>query len=383
VPDRPRATRTGAARTRGLRPKSRSLAALAALVTLPLMLSACGYGSKATEDKGGPAAAGGKKVDGLAKVKVGYFGNVTHATPLVGLRKGGEIPEELGGTKVATQVFNAGPAAIEALNAKAVDMTWVGPSPAVNAWTKSGGKSLKIVAGATSGGASLVVDPDRIHSLKDLKGKRIATPQLGNTQDVALLNYLAEKGYKVNAETGKGDVSVLRQDNKEIPTTFQQGGIDGAWVPEPTASNVVAKGGKVLLNEKKLWDGGKFVTTHLVVRQDFLKKHPDAVEAVVRGSVRANAWIHEHPDEAKKQINSALERDAGKPLPAKVLDSSFRDIEVTDDPLAGTLKQEAANGVKAGLLKKSGLKGIYDLSILNRVLKSEGKPAVEDAGLGS
>jgi sulfonate transport system substrate-binding protein len=361
----------------------RTLRAVAALLALPLLVTACGYGSKAATDKGGPAAEGGKKVGGLSKVKIGYFGNVTHATPLVGLRDGGDIPKELGGTKVSTQVFNAGPAAIEALNAKAVDLTWVGPSPAINGFTKSGGKNLKIISGATSGGASLVVDPKKVKSLKDLKGKQIATPQLGNTQDVALLNYLAEKGLKVNPETGKGDVSVLRQDNKEIPTTFEQGGIDGAWVPEPTASKLVDSGGKALLNEKKLWKDGKFVTTNLVVRQDFLKKHPDVVEAVVRGSVKTNAWINKHPDEAKKYINSALERDAGKPLPGPVLDSAFKDIEVTNDPLATTLELEAKHGVKAGLLKKADLKGIYDLSILNKVLKGEGKPAVDEAGLGS
>jgi NitT/TauT family transport system substrate-binding protein len=362
---------------------SRTLRALTALLALPLLVTACGYGSKAPKDKVGPAAAGGKKVDGLGEVKIGYFGNVTHATPLVGLRDGGEIPKELGGTKVSTQVFNAGPAAIEALNAKAVDLTWVGPSPAINGFTKSGGKNLKIISGATSGGASLVVDPKKIKSLKDLKGKQIATPQLGNTQDVALLNYLAGKGLKVNPETGKGDVSVLRQDNKEIPTTFEQGGIDGAWVPEPTASKLVDSGAKTLLNEKKLWKDGKFVTTNLVVRQDFLKKHPDVVEAVVRGSVKTNAWIHKHPDEAKKAINSALKRDAGKALPGPVLDSAFKDIEVTDDPLATTLELEAKHGVKAGLLKNARLKGIYDLSILNKVLKDEGKPAVDDGGLGS
>lgn len=360
----------------------RALTALAALTALPLLLTACGYGSKAPKATGGPAVAGGEKVDGLDEVRLGYFGNVTHATPLAGLRRGGEIPQELGGTKAATQVFNAGPAAIEALNAKAVDMTWVGPSPTVNGYTKSGGRNLRIVAGATSGGASLVVDPDRIGSVEDLEGKRIATPQLGNTQDVALLDHLAGKGLEVDPETGKGDVSVLRQDNKEIPTTFQQGGLDGAWVPEPTASDLVAKGGKVLLNEKELWKDGRFVTTNLVVRQDFLNKHPDVVEAVVRGSVRANAWIGEHPEEAKKHINSALERDSGKRLPQPVLDSAFKDIEITDDPLAATLELQAAHAVEAGLLEKADLKGLYDLSILNRVLKDEGKPAVDEAGLG-
>lgn len=360
----------------------RTLRALAVFVALPVLATACGYGSKAPKNEGGPAATGGKKIDGLDEVKVGYFGNITHATPLVGLRDGGEIPEELGGTKAATQVFDAGPAAIEALNAKAVDMTWVGPSPAVNGYTKSGGENLRIVAGATSGGASLVVNPEKVESPEDLKGKRIATPQLGNTQDVALLDYLAGKGLKVTPETGKGDVSLLRQDNKEIPTTFQQGGIDGAWVPEPTASAIAAKGGKVLLNEKKLWKDGEFVTTNLVVRKEFLVKHPEVVEAVVRGSVRTNAWIGEHPEEAKTHLNSALQRDAGKPLPKAVLDSAFEDIEVTDDPLAATLELEAEHAVDSGLMEKADLKGIYDLSILNKVLKGEGKPAVDDAGLG-
>lgn len=359
---------------RRTRPPTRAVTALTALPLL--LLAGCGYGSKAVDDAD-PRAEGGKKIDGLGTVKVGYFPNVTHATPLVGLRSGGPIARELGGTKISTQVFNAGPSAIEALNAKAVDMTWVGPSPSINGYVKSGGKNLRIVSGATSGGASLVVNPEKIKSLKDLKGKRIATPQLGNTQDVALLNYLKEHGTKVNPETGEGATSVLRQDNKEIPTTFQQGGIDGAWVPEPTASNLVAKGGKVLLDEKKLWKDGRFVTTNLVVRQDFLKKHPDVVEAVLRGSVKTNAWIGKHPEAAKKHINEALRRDAGKPLPTPVLDAAFSHIDVTDDPLASTLKQQADNAVSAGLLKKPDLTGIYDLTPLNKVLKSEGRPTLK------
>lgn len=365
------------------RPSTRSLRVLAALTVPPLLLTACGYGSKAVEENDGPAPAEGRKTGGLDKVKLGYFANVTHATPLVGLRDGGAIPAELGGTKASTQVFNAGPAAIEALNAKAVDMAWVGPSPSINGYAKSHGQNLRIVSGATSGGASLVVDPKKIKSVDDLEGKQIATPQIGNTQDVALLDYLEKKGHKVDPRTGKGDVSVLRQDNKEIPTTFQQGGIDGAWVPEPTASNIVGKGGKVLLNEKKLWERGKFVTTNLVVRQDFLKKHPDAVEAVLRGSVETNSWIKDHPAEAKKHINAAMQRDGGKRLPEPVLDSSFEDIEVTDDPLAATLKDQAAHGVNTGLAEKAGLKGIYDLTLLNKVLKDEGRPSVDDAGLGT
>ncbi|MFC4496382.1 aliphatic sulfonate ABC transporter substrate-binding protein [Streptomyces ovatisporus] len=379
----PTPTRRFTAREHARPRTARALAALTALAALPLLATGCGYGSKAPADRGGPAAVGGKKAGGLGEVKIGYFGNITHATALAGLRTNGEIPKELGGTRISTQVFDAGPAAIEALNAKAVDMTWVGPSPAVNGYARSGGENLKIVAGATSGGASLVVDPEKIRSARDLKGKRIATPQLGNTQDVALFHFLAGKGHEVSPETGKGDVSVLRQDNKEIPTAFQQGGIDGAWVPEPTASALAARGGKVLLNEKELWKDGEFVTTNLVVRKDFLEKHPDVVEAVVRGSVRTNAWIGEHPEEAKQHINTALQRDAGKPLPRPVLDSAFEEIEVTDDPLAATLALQARHAVGAGLLDKARLEGIYDLSILNKVLKGEGKPTVDEAGLGS
>ncbi|WP_019547490.1 ABC transporter substrate-binding protein [Streptomyces sulphureus] len=353
------------------------------LAVLPLALTACGYGSQASDDSADGKAAGGEKVGGLDEVRIGYFPNVTHATPLVGLGEGGRIAEELGGTKVSTQVFNAGPSAIEALNAKAVDMTWVGPSPSINGYVKSGGKNLRIVSGATSGGASLVVDPKKISSLDDLEGKKIATPQLGNTQDVALLDYLRRKGIDVKAETGEGDTQVLRQDNKEIPTTFQQGGIDGAWVPEPTASSVVERGGKVLLDERKLWEDGQFVVTNLVVRQDFLERHPEVVEAVLRGSVRTNAWIGKNPGKAKERINSALERDAGKPLPKKVLASAFEKIDVTDDPLASTLRDQADHAVRAGLLKKPDLKGIYELGPLNKVLKSEGAEPVDDAGLGN
>lgn len=357
---------------------------LAGTAALPLLaLTACGYGSD-DDDKGDDAApaAQGEKIGGLDEINIGFFGNVTHATPLVGLGDDGLITKELGGTAVKPQIFNAGPSAIEALNAGSVDMTWIGPSPAINGYTQADGRNLRIVAGATSGGASLVVNPDKIKSLDGLEGKRIATPQIGNTQDVALLNYLAGEGLEVDPKSGKGDVSVIRQDNKEIPTTFQQGGLDGAWVPEPTASNLVAKGGEVLLDETELWEDGKFVTTHLIVSQTFLKDHPDVVEAVVRGSVKTNAWIKDNPDESKTLINASLEEYAGKPLPDDVLGRAFGEIEVTDDPLASTLGEQADHSVKSGLLDEARTDGIYDLSILNKVLKSEGRPAVDDAGLG-
>ncbi|MCX4820063.1 aliphatic sulfonate ABC transporter substrate-binding protein [Streptomyces sp. NBC_01142] len=359
----------------------RSLAAAAALPLLAVALTACGYGSEAKKDDKVAPAAKGEKIGGLDEVKIGYFANVTHATALVGLQEG-LIQKELGGTAIKPQVFNAGPSEIEALNAGAIDIGWIGPSPSINGFTKSKGQNLRIISGSASGGVSLVVNSDKIKSLDDLKGKRIATPQLGNTQDVALLNYLSEKGLKVDANTGKGDVTVVRQDNKEIPASFESGALDGAWVPEPTASKLVAGGGKVLLDEKKLWKDGKFVITNVIVSQKFLEEHPDVVEAVLRGSVKTNAWITANPDKAKASINSRLKADSGKELPAEVIDPAFKNVELLNDPLASTLRDEADHAVKAGLLEDPVLDGIYDLTLLNKVLKAEGQPAVADAGLG-
>ncbi|MFD3523388.1 ABC transporter substrate-binding protein [Streptomyces sp. NPDC058653] len=370
------ATRTTAPRRR------RALAAVAVLPLLTVVLGACGYGSENddTDEKAAPAAKG-EKVDGLAEVKIGYFANITHATALVGLQEG-LIQKELGGTRIKPQVFNAGPSEIEALNAGAIDIGWIGPSPSINGYTKSKGQNLRIISGSASGGVSLVVNPKKIKSLDDLKGKRIATPQLGNTQDVALLNYLSDKGLKVDTTTGKGDVTVIRQDNKQIPASFESGSLDGAWVPEPTASKLVAGGGSVLLDEKKLWKDGKFVITNVIVSQKFLKEHPDVVEAVLRGSVRTNAWINENPDEAKAAANAKLKSDSGAALPPEVIDPAWKNVDITDDPLASTLGISSEHAVKAGLLEDPLLDGIYDLAPLNKVLKAEGRPAIDDAGLG-
>nr|WP_209439431.1 aliphatic sulfonate ABC transporter substrate-binding protein [Kitasatospora phosalacinea] len=356
------------------------MASVAVLTTAGL-LSACSYGSKSDDQASAKPSASGAKLS-ADTVKIGYFANLTHGTALVGLKQG-ILQQELGGTQIKTQVFNAGPAEIEALNAGSIDIGWIGPSPSINGFTKSEGKSLKIISGSASGGVKLVVNPDKIKSLDDIKGKKIATPQLGNTQDVALLNYLAEKGYKVDAQTGDGDVKVLRTDNKVTPDAYKSGSIDGAWVPEPTASKLVTLGAKVLLNEKDVWPDKKFVITNLIVSQKFLKEHPDVVEAVLRGSVKTNAWIKANPDQAKTVANEQIKADAGNSLDAAILDPAWQDIDFIDDPLANTLQAEADHAVTAGLLKKPNLAGIYDLTLLNKVLKASNQPAVDDAGLGT
>ncbi|MEU3981032.1 aliphatic sulfonate ABC transporter substrate-binding protein [Streptomyces sp. NPDC026672] len=357
---------------------------LAVAAALPLLtLAACGYGSDSKDDSANQkVAAGSKKIDGLDSVRIGYFGNLTHATALVG-RGQGIFQKELGATKAEYATFNAGPSEIEALNAGSIDIGWIGPSPAINGYTKSNGKSLKIIGGSTSGGVKLVVNPDRIKSLKDVKGKRIATPQLGNTQDVALLNWIAEQGWKVDPQSGKGDVTVVRSDNKVTPDAFKAGSIDGAWVPEPTASKLVSEGGKAILDESTLWPGDKFVITNIIVSQKFLKEHPAAVEAVLKASVETNKWIKANPDEAKAAANKQLGVDSGKELPADILDPAWKSIQITDDPLASTLNAEADHAVKAGLLAKPDLAGIYDLTLLNKVLKAAGEAPVDAAGLGT
>lgn len=358
----------------------RSLAVIAALPLLTL--AACGYGSEAKDDDTAKVAAGAEKIDGLDSVRIGYFGNLTHGTALVGVNKG-YFQKELGATKASYATFNAGPSEIEALNAGSIDIGWIGPSPAINGYTKSDGKNLKIISGSASGGVKLVVNPDKIKSLKDVKGKKIATPQLGNTQDVALLNWIAEQGWKVDAESGKGDVSVIRTENSVVPDAYKSGSIDGAWVPEPTASKLVAEGAKVLLDEATLWPDEKFVITNIIVRQEFLKEHPKAVEAVLKASVEANKWINANPDEAKAAANKQLEADSGKALPANVLDPAWKSIQFTNDPLAATLNTEAQHAVKAGLLEQPNLKSIYDLTILNKALKAAGESTVDAAGLGT
>ncbi|RSS61706.1 aliphatic sulfonate ABC transporter substrate-binding protein [Streptomyces sp. WAC07061] len=363
----------------------RGLAAVAALPLLIGALASCGYGSQAekTADADArPAAADGGQKLSASEVRIGYFPNLTHATALVGLQEG-LIEKELNGTKVKPQSFNAGPSEIEALNGGSLDIGFIGPSPSINGYVKSKGSNLRIISGSASGGVKLVVNPDKIKTLDDLKGKKIATPQKGNTQDVAFLNWISEKGWSVDPESGKGDVSVVRTDNKVTPDAFKQGSIDGAWVPEPTASKLVSDGGSVLLDEGSLWPGNKFVITNVIVSQKFLKEHPDVVEAVLRGTVKTNEWIHSNQDKAKASANARLLAETGKGLDPKVIDPAWPSISVTDDPLAATLKKQSEWAVKAKLLESPDLAGIYDLTLLNKVLKAAGKPPVSDAGLGA
>jgi sulfonate transport system substrate-binding protein len=335
-----------------------------AALFLGLVAAACGSGG---------SSAGSS---GQVTLRLGYFPNVTHATALVGVSKG-IFAKDLGAkVTLKTSTFNAGPAAVEAVFAGAIDATYIGPNPAINAFQKSHGTAIRIIAGATSGGAALVVKP-AINGAADLKGKKVATPQLGNTQDVALRAWLKREGLKTDPQGG-GDVSVLPQENAQTLETFKAGQIDGAWVPEPWASRLVLEGkGKVLVDEATLWPEGRYLTTELVVRTAFLKQHPDVVEGLLKGHVEATKYVNEHPAEAQQAANGLIGQITGKPLGAALIDSAWKNLHFTSDPLASTLRKEAADAESVGLLEKVDLTGIVDVKALNKVLTSAGETTVK------
>ena len=202
----------------------------------------------------------------------------------------GSSQKALGKNTLETKTFNAGPEEITALLAGALDIGYIGPNPSVNAYVQSNGEAVRVVGGATSGGAYLVVKPD-ITKASDLKGKKLATPQLGNTQDVALRTWLKKQGLKTDTQGG-GDVSIVPQENALTLDAFKQNQIAGAWVPEPWATRLITEGGgKILVDERTLWPEGKYVTTNIIVRTQFLEDHPDVVKQVLQGNLDAIDFI--------------------------------------------------------------------------------------------
>ncbi|WP_326563294.1 ABC transporter substrate-binding protein [Micromonospora sp. NBC_01796] len=342
------------------------LAAIAVLTAAMLgATAACGG------DDGGTGEGGSS---GPVTLRLGYFPNITHAPAVVGVEKG-IFAEKLGSNvKIETSTFNAGPAAIEAIFSGALDATYIGPNPTVNAHSKSKGEAVRVISGAASGGVALVVKAG-INSAEDLRGKKIATPQLGNTQDVAIRFWLKEKGLSTNKEGG-GDVSIVPQENAQTVETFGSGAIDGAWVPEPFVSRLVNAGGKVLIDERDLWPDKKFVITNLIVSTKFAKAHPDVVKRLVEGQVAANDFVNTKPDEAQQAISEHIGKITGKPLDLKLIKQAWPTLEFLNDPIESSLKTGLDHAVAVGLTDPVDLKGLYDLSYLNEVLKAQGKAEV-------
>ncbi len=353
---------------------ARSLVA-AALAGVLTLAAACGGDDAGTESNGGDGGAAAAP----ESVRLGYFPNFTHAPAIVGIEEG-YFADALGAeTTLETTAFNAGPAAIEALLSGAIDATFIGPNPAINGFAQSHGEALRIVSGAASGGVSFVVKPE-IDGPDDLEGKNIGTPQLGNTQDVALRYWLKENGLETDTEGG-GDVHILPQENSQILQAFSQGSLDGAWVPEPWATRLVDEaGGKVLLDESTLWPDtdGQFVITHLIVATEFLEEHPDTVKKLIEGEQQALDLIESDPAAAQKATNDGIEAVTQNRINDELLAAAWQNVTFTSDPLASTLRTSADHAEEVGLLDPVDLEGIYDLSLLNEVLSATGRDEVSD-----
>lgn len=314
----------------------------------------------------------------LQTIRVGAFPNITHAQAMVG-KANGWFDRAMGAqVKVQWTSFNAGPAAIEALFAGAIDMTYVGPNPAINGYVRSNGEALRVIAGAASGGASLIVRRDvGITKPEDFHGKRVASPQFGNTQDVALRNWLQNHGMKTTDKGG--DVQILPMANPDQLTLFLKRDLDAAWAPEPWATRLIHEGnGQLFVDERTLWPNGQFVIGLLVVNNKFMKTHPDLVKTWIRAHVDLTDWIGAHPIEAKKLLNEQIQRETGKALPSAVLDEAFSRMQVTYDPLHWALNTAAQQAFADGFLGRSmpDLSGLYDLSLLNQILAEKKRKAI-------
>jgi NitT/TauT family transport system substrate-binding protein len=312
-------------------------------------------------------------------MRVGAFPNITHAQAMVG-KANGWFDKAMGPqVKVQWTSFNAGPAAIEALFGGAIDMTYVGPNPAINGYVRSNGEAVRVVAGAAGGGASLVVRNDSgIQKPEDFHGKRVASPQFGNTQDVALRNWLKNHGMKSNDKGG--DVQIIPMANPDQLTLFLKKDLDAAWAPEPWATRLIHDGnGRLFVDERTLWPNGQFVIGLLVVNSKFLKDHPDLVKNWIRAHVELTDWINAHPSDAKKLLNRQIQAETGKALTAIVLDEAFARMQVTYDPLHNALSTAAQQAFDDGFLgrRMPDLSRLYDVTLLNQVLAEKGRKAIQ------
>lgn len=289
------------------------------------------------------------------ELRLGYFANVTHAPALIADHQG-YLGSALKAdeTKLETQIFNAGPAAIEALNSGALDAAYLGPSPALNSYLSSGGKSLKIVAGVTNGGASLVVSK-KVKTSEDLPGTELATPQFGGTQDVALRHYLLERGLEEQ-------VTVTPSSNGTVPQLFARQAIDGAWLPEPHASLLVREyGAHRLVDEASLWPEGKFPTTVLVVSQNFLAEHPQSVAKLVAANAQSIHWLNSATDADRlTAVQAALTKLNGTSLADNVIASALDQVSFDEVPLKSTFGTLLEHMTAVGIGESGDVAGIVD-----------------------
>ena len=301
------------------------------------------------------------------KIRVAFFPSIGHIIPIVGLEE--KIFEKgIGEEKqIETKLFDSGPQVIESIFSGSIDVAYVGPGPIINGFLKSDGKDIKILSGAASGGASFIIQPNSgLESLENFDGKRIASPQISNSQDVSLRHYLESHGFK-SVEKG-GTVFVLNISNPDIYTLFAKGDIDGAWVPEPWATILVQElDGIRLFNEEKLWPNEEFASVLLIVRTEYLENNPETVQKWVESHEKTVTWINSNPDKSKSLFSSFLIDYMGKSLPTKIIDESFSNITITSDPIKNSVIIFAERADSLGYLGRDGynLDGIFYNAVLN------------------
>jgi NitT/TauT family transport system substrate-binding protein len=339
------------------------LATAAAVLGGAIAIAGCSSGSGSSAS-GGSGSSG----SGPVTVRLGYLANITHAPALIAV-KNGYFTKALGSAgTLKTSVYTSGTQETTAILAGQLDAAYVGPNPAINAWQKSGGKAIRIVSGAADGGASFVVKSS-ITQASQLKGQAVATPSLGNTQDVAARYYLKQNGITTST-TGGGEASIKpTAPNSAAVTEFKSGQIAGASEPTPYDTEIVQEGGKVLFSEPG-------VTTLLMVTQTFLADHPAIVSDLLKAQIEANDFIKSNPAQAEADANAELAAYTGKPLKSDLVQAAFKETTFTDDPDATSLTQDAQQATSVGLLSQVSLNGIFDLGPLNTLLKADGEAQV-------
>jgi NitT/TauT family transport system substrate-binding protein len=309
---------------------------------------------------------------GTSQVRLGYFPNITHAQPNIGLKRG-VYQKHLGAAvHLNPKIFNAGPPAIEALLAGELDLLYVGPSPALNGYLRSDGQALKVIAGAASGGAVFVARGDVLLERKeDFAGKRIASPQIGNTQDISLRSYLKQMGLAPK-ERG-GSVEILPIANPDILSLFLRKEIDAAWVPEPWGSILVRNANaRIVLDERDLWPNHRFATTVLVAARSFLERSPELVRRFLKAHVETTQWIQQNRQEAQNILNQEIARLTRKLLPDKVVNDAMSRVDLTWDPITPSIQIFFERSVELRYSRGGDTSGLYDLRPLNQVLQEGG-----------
>jgi len=360
------------------RRRRRAVRGLAILLALSTTAAACGGDDDESADtdggeRSGDEVAASTEGEPSGSLNLGYFPNVTHAPAVIGVEEG-IFDEALGDAEVNYTTYNSGTEVGEAILSGAIDASFIGPNPAINAYAESDG-AIRIVSGTTSGGASLVVAED-IEAPADLAGQRIATPSVGNTQDVAARAWLADEGFETDL-SGGGDVEIVPSENADTLAAFIDGAIAGAWVPEPWATRLVNEGGgHVLVDEADLWPDGEFVTTHLIVRTDYLEENPQNVRALLSGLLDAIDQANDDPETAQTATNDGIESITDNRLEDATITGAWENLTFTPDPIASSLQQSKDDAVEFVELEDVDLTDIYDLDILNDLLAERGDEEV-------